>query len=77
MDTLDNYVDYIITEFRRRISPRLSTRERLLRLVNEEYPYFTENERAAIITRVLVLFNNFTIHRTIPHHSMKTRSMVQ
>jgi hypothetical protein len=76
MDTLDKYIDYLISEFGRRISPRLSTQERLQRLVYEEYPHLSDNERSEIITRLIVLFNNFTIHRCVSHHSMNTRSMI-
>jgi hypothetical protein len=75
MDTLDTYVDFLVSAFERRISPRLTAEERLQRLVDESYPHLSDDERSAIISLVTLRFATFTVSRKIAHHPMKTRSM--
>ena len=75
MDSLTNYVDFLVCAFGRRISPRLSAHERLERLVDETYPDVSADERSAMIGLVLLQFADLTVTKVVPHHPMKTRSM--
>jgi len=72
---MDSYVDYLVSAFHRRISPRLTPEERLQRLVDESYPHLNDDERSAIVTLVTLRFATLTVSRKVAHHSMKTRSM--
>lgn len=73
---LSNYVDFLVHTFGRRISPRLTSTERLVRLVDEEFSMYSEGERTTMVGLVLIKFSDLTVTRAVAHHPMKTRSMV-
>jgi hypothetical protein len=76
MDTLEQYVDFLVTAFHRKMSPRIDAKERLIRLVEEHYAHLSGAERSAIVWLVLMRFQTLTVVRQVPHHSMRLRSHV-
>ena len=75
MATLSDYVDFLATSFRRKMSPRVSAEERLVRLVDEEFPNFPADERLAMVNMVLIQFaDEIVVTRSVSNHSMVTRS---
>jgi hypothetical protein len=75
MSSLSNYVDFLAQSFGRRYSSRLSSaQERLERLVDDEFPSESAEERAAMVGLVLLKFG--VVPSTVQRHSMITRSMM-
>lgn len=56
MSTLEKYVDFIVSSFKRRISPRLSPEERLRRLVDETFADSSSEERDELYNMVIVRY---------------------
>ena len=77
MDTLDQYVAFLVSAFHRKMSPRVDATQRLVRLVDEHYPHLSFDERSAIVGLVLMRFQTLTISRKVPHHTMTLRSHTQ
>ena len=76
MSALSNYVDFLAQSFGRRYSSRLSSaEERLERLVDDEFPHESAEERAAMVGLVLLKFGE--VSKKVQQHSMITRSMVE
>lgn len=53
MSTLEKYVDFIVSSFGRRISPRLRPEERLRRLVDETFAESSREERDELFNMVI------------------------
>ena len=53
MSTLEKYVDFIVSSFKRRISPRLSPEARLRRLVDEDFAGSSKEERDELYNMVI------------------------
>ena len=53
MSTLEKYVDFIVSSFNRRISPRLSPEVRLRRLVDEDFAGSSKEERDELYNMVI------------------------
>jgi len=76
METLDQYIDFLLNAFNRKMSPRIDAKERLIRLIDEHYAHLSDNQRSSLVWLVLKHFMNLTVVRKVPHHAMRLRSHV-
>ena len=73
MYCLNEFVDSMASQYGRRLSPRLSAVERLTILVNDYHSNYSEDERSAFISLILLRFDT-TVSRAYSRHSMTLRS---